>query len=139
MSAESLIVTLSDGTTDYTFYRTSMSGYTSRFAYDGNTVSNRIFLDVEHKVVPLGSAGSDVHTVTLRREAMDNDTQKVYTSKVSLQVSFPKTDTISTANIGNDITALMCLFHKNFMAGFVLGQTPSGDYHVDGAYVPARV
>jgi hypothetical protein len=138
MAAESLIVTLSDGTTDLTFYKASQNGYASRYSWDGNTVSNRLFIDVDHKPTPLGSSGADVHTLTLRREALDNDTQKVFVSKVSLQVSFPKTDTISVANIGNDITSLMCLLSKNFTPTFIVGATPSGDYHVDGAFVPAR-
>jgi hypothetical protein len=138
MAVESLIVTSTDGTTDLTFEKVSQNGYSSRWAYTGNTGSAKYYFDIDHVIKPSGSIGTDVHTVTLRREVIDNDTQKLYVSKVSFQASIPRTESVNATDIANDISRLACLFHKNFMSTFVFGGTTSGDYNVTGPFNPVR-
>lgn len=138
MAVESLIVTNTDGTTDLTFNLVSSNGYSRRYAKSDNVASDRQYIDTDHKLSPAGQAGSDVHTLTLRREAIDNDTQKLFVTKVSVQITVPKTDLVSATNIANHLSNVMSLFNKNFMAGFVQGETPAGDYNVTGPFNPAR-
>lgn len=138
MAAESIILTQSDGTTDLTFAKVSQSSYASRFAWNGNTASLRSFIDIDHKVAPMGNLASDVHTVTLRLEELDADTARVSVAKVSLQVTIPKGDMITVTEVGNLISNLMCLFKTTFMNSFIVGQTESGDYNVTGPFNPPR-
>lgn len=138
MAAESFIVTNSDGTTDTTFYKVSQSAFASRFAYTGNTTTDMRFIDIDHKVGAIGSLASDVHTLTIRREVLDTETARISVAKTSFQVTVPKGDGISVADVGNLISNVMCLLTKNFMEGFVIGQTPSGDYKVTGPFNPDR-
>lgn len=138
MPAEYFIVTGADGTTDTTYYKASQNGYTSRWAASDNTSSVKRFIDVEHAIKPAGALGTDIHTLTLRREEVDSETSKLYVSKVSVQVSYPRTDSISASDIGNDISHIMSLFHKDFMTTFVQGATPSGDFNVTGPFNPVR-
>lgn len=138
MAAESLIVTQSNGTSDMTFNKVSQNAYASRFAYSGNTPTDMQFIDIDHKIGAIGSTASDVHTVTLRRESLDGDTARVSVAKVSIQVTFPKGDSISVANLGDMVSSVMSLFNINFMSGFCLGQTPTGDFNVTGPFNPAR-
>jgi hypothetical protein len=139
MAAESLIVTSSDGTTDLTFYKVSQNAYASRFAYDGNDATNKRYIDIDHKVGAIGSLASDVHTVTYRHEALDPDTQRVSVAKVSFQVAVPKGDSITVAMVGLGISYIASLFRHTFMLGFVLGQTPTGDFNVTGPFNPPRI
>jgi hypothetical protein len=138
MATESLIVTLSDGTTDYTFYKTSQSGSVMRFAYGSNSSTLKLFIDIDMRIANSGSKSSDTYTVTLRREAVDADTDKVVVSKVSLQFTVPKGDTIGADDIGNDASMLMCLMKNTFLDSFLLGIVQSGDYNVTGPFNPAR-
>lgn len=138
MAAESLIVTISDGTTDNTYNKVSQSGFASRFALSGNTQNVRLFFDIDHKVAPAGSLASDVHTLTHRREEVDTDTNRVNVCKVSLQITQPKGDAVSNADIYDDVTRVMCLFKKAFIDGFIAGETPTSDYSVTGPFNPAR-
>lgn len=138
MAAESLIVTNSDGTTDLTFNKVSQNGYLSRFASTANTAQTRRFIDIDHKIGAIGSLSSDVHTVTLRMEVLDGDTQRVSVAKVSLQVTTPKGDTITVANVGSLASNLMCLFKTGFLEAFIIGETATGDYNVTGPFNPVR-
>lgn len=138
MAAESLITTASDGTSDVTFNKVSQNAYTSRFAGSANTATLKEFIDIDHKVAPIGSLASDVHTVTYRLEGVDADTLRVSVAKVSLQITVPKGDVITMSNVGNGISHVMCLMKKAFMDGFVLGETPTGDYNVTGPFNPVR-
>jgi hypothetical protein len=138
MAAESLIVTHSDGTTDIQFDKVSQSAYNSRYAYTANTGSAKRFIDVDHKVSPIGSMASDVHTLTLRLEEVDADTARISVFKVSVQITTPKGDAYTATDVSDAISNIMCLFNKNFMVGFSLGQTPSGDYNVTGPFNPDR-
>jgi hypothetical protein len=138
MAAESIIVTKSDGSTDLTFNKISQNGLASRWAMSTNTYSESLFIDIEHKMPPMSNFGSDIHNVTLRREKLDTDTNRVSVAKVSLQITSPKGDQITTADIGNDLSCIMSLFKTAFMDGFVKGQTPSGDYNVSGPFNPVR-
>lgn len=138
MAAESITVTRSDGTTDIVFNKVSQNAYASRFAYSANDSTTRLFIDVDHKVSPIGSLASDVHTLTIRREELDATTNKTHVSKVSLQVTYPKAGTINVSELGDIVSNLMCLFNSGFMDGFVMGETPSGDYNVTGPFNPTR-
>lgn len=138
MAAESIICTITDGVTDYTFYKVTQSGYASRFAWTGNTSSVRLFLDFSHEVAPLGSLKSDVHNATIRREEVNATTGKTVVSSISLQIKVPKDSAISTADNSNDLSLLMSLFNKTFMDYFMVGTTQPGDYNVTGPFNPDR-
>lgn len=138
MAAESFIVTLSDGTTDKQFFKISQNGFASRFADYANTQLLRLFIDIDQTVNPSGSLKSDLRTVTLRREEVDTDTGRVSVSKVSFQITIPKGDTITNADIGNDISMLMCLFKTGFIEPFLNGLVQTGDYNVTGPFNPPR-
>jgi len=138
MAAESIITTITDGTTDLTFYRLSMTGYSSRWGWSGNTTSLRLFLDFQHDVSPLGTLKSDVHNMTLRREEINSTTGKLAVSTISLQAKVPKDSVISSADVENDISAVMALMNKTFTNGFLSGIVLSGDYNVTGPFNPAR-
>ncbi len=138
MATPSIIVTDSNGTSDTTFYLVSQSGSTSRYAATTNSNSERLFIDIDLKIANSGSKSSDTYTVTVRRETLDTDTDRYSVSKVSLQFTVPKGDTISVAAIGNDASKLMCLMNKNFLDSFLLGIVLSGDYNVTGPFNPVR-
>lgn len=138
MAAETLTVTLTDGTSDLVFSKMSESGYTSRWGYNGNSATVRLFIDITHDISNLGSAKSDIHQLVFRREEINSTTGKLVVSSVSIQVKVPKDSTITTADINNDISMLACLFNVNFMNYFVIGINNSGDYNVTGPFNPAR-
>lgn len=138
MSAESFIVTLTDGTTDYTYYLQSRSGYKTRYAYSANTTGDRRFIDIDHQIKPAGSVGTDSHFVTIRREVVNATTGALDVFSVGVVMKVPRGTSFSAANIANEISALQCLFHKDFMSQFSLGGTPSGDYNVTGPFNPVR-
>ncbi len=138
MATPSLIVTKTDGTTDLTFYLVSQSGTTSRYAMSTNASALKQFIDVDLRVAPSGSKQSDLYTITLRREELNATTGALVVSKVSFQLTIPKDDSITAAEVGNDISCLMSLFNKTFMDSFVLGIVLSGDYNVTGPFNPAR-
>jgi len=138
MATPSIIVTKTDGTSDLTFYLVSQSGTTSRYAMSANASALKQFIDIDLRVAPAGSKQSDLYQITLRREEVNSVTGALAVSKVSFQITIPKDDVVSAADIGNDISCLASLFNKNFMDSFVLGIVLSGDYNVTGPFNPVR-
>lgn len=138
MAAEYLKLTISDGSTDYTFNKTNQNGSKSIFSYNANTVTDRRFVEVDHAMAATGSKATDIHSIVVKHEAVDADTERVSVSKVSLQIHVPKGDAITAAHILNDVSLMMCLFKKAFMDGFINGETQTGDYDVTGPFNPVR-
>jgi len=138
MAAESFIVTNSDGTTDLTFNRQSLTGSKSRWSCSVNTVSDRLFIDIDHQMKPSGSLGTDTHLVTFRHEKINSSTGANVVASVGFVVKVPRDTTIPAATIGDLISNFASLLSKNFMLTFINGDTPSGDYNVTGPFNPVR-
>jgi hypothetical protein len=138
MSAETFIVTGSNGTSDYSFALQSRSGYKTRWADTGNTVSTKRFLDIDHQLKPAGSAGTDTHLATFRREEINSTTGALAVSTVGLVIKVPRDSAITAAIVSDLISYLASFLNKNVMDTFVQAATPSGDYNVTGPFNPVR-
>lgn len=44
-------ITVNNGTSDLTFVKLTQTGYRSRFAYNGNTSTNKLFIEIEHRPI----------------------------------------------------------------------------------------
>jgi len=138
MSAESITATFNDGTTDLVFNRQSLTGFKSRWSGANNVITDRRFIDIDHQMKPTGALGTDTHLLTLRQEKINSTTGASVVASVGLVIKVPRDTTVSTTNVKDLIALTMCLMNHGFTDTFVLGDTPSGDFHVDGPYNPVR-
>lgn len=44
-------VTVNNGVADLTFVKLTQTGYRSKFAYNGNTSTNKLFVEIEHRPI----------------------------------------------------------------------------------------
>jgi hypothetical protein len=136
MATESLLVTLSDATTDKYFYLVSRQGFKSVWAREDNSVDDQSFIIIDHQLKAPGSQGSDRHSIGFRREKVDSTTKELKVQSATLNIVTPRTN-IFTSTHNLDMTKIIqCLLKTTFTSGIFIDQTLSGDYHCD-SYVPA--
>lgn len=134
MSAETLIVTNSDATTDKTFTKVLDSGNKSTFARTGLAPSAAESIDMDHTFQPENKlTGNDRHSVTIRKavSATVNGTDTIVVGSVTLTLSIPRVSAW-TLTMTKDLTKnLQCLLKDSYVADIVAGVNQSGDLHQD--------
>jgi len=134
MSAETIIVTKYDNTTDITFTKQSQNGLNTDWVNTASSPSAPEKLSIKHDIKPIGSLASDRHTVVASIAALDS-AGKPFQVSASLTLTVPRTSALGDTDLKNVVSYLMCYLGSTGNTNIVTladGISPSGDFHVDG-------
>jgi hypothetical protein len=138
MSAESIVVTENDYSTDRTLYKVADSGYKSSWSESGVALQSRVTMDINHDIKSgFPAVGNDRHTISLRMNALNSASDGILTGSVTVTFSLPRNSGWTNAKTLDLLKMIQCLFKESFITGLESGVVLSGDYSVSTAFVPA--
>lgn len=69
-------ITVNNGVADLAFVKLTQNGYRSRYAYNGNTATNKLFIDIEHRPIKPSKANKAMngmnHYVSVSHTQIDS-------------------------------------------------------------------
>jgi hypothetical protein len=132
-----IILTISDGTTDYTYTPNAVLGSKRDYVRAAAGLSEQQSLTVDHILRPVGAKGSDRHIVTLRRGDVDDTTGEFTQCVVKFELVVPRVTAFSDTIVKDVVRQLTSYLTATNIVALKNGATPEGDYNVTGPFNPA--
>lgn len=132
-----IILTISDGTTDYTYTPNGIMGAKRDYVRAAAGLSEQQTLTVEHVLRPVGAKGSDRHIVTLRRGDIDDTTGDFTQLIAKFELVVPRASAFTDTIVKDVVRQLTSYLTATNIVALKNGATPEGDYNVTGPFNPA--
>lgn len=132
-----IIVTKSNGTTDVTYTLQEVKGQQLNFGNQAQGLNEPEQLTIQHWLRPLGQKGTDRHNVVFRKVITDDVTGNILVASASLMLNIPRSDEVTVTVVKDLIAQLHCYLTGANVVSLMNGASPEGDFHVDGALIPA--